>query len=131
MSANRWHAAILIAYTSPFLNLRHSWKKCVWIASSLSSLATLDKDLIAFFWTTESSEHAIISKGLKRCAQFYYFSSFDFDELPEGLRCSIKLPSYSARFIISSGLLSILSMSSVSIGTSSSTHLSGPSSCAI
>jgi hypothetical protein len=76
---------------------------------------TIFSDAIALSLTTESSLGRINSKGFNKCealcASPRYFTNY---------------PSCSAKFIISSGLLSILSINSVSIGISSSMHRSGP-----
>ena len=86
----------------------------------LSSFPTFYNDSIALSLTTESSFPTIISSGSNNTTIFSLI-----------YKISHSLPNYSARFIISSGLQSILSISSVSIGTSSSDVLSGPSSAPI
>ena len=95
------------------------------IDSSCRTSETFLREAIALFYTTESSDPAIISNGFSRWAEFEAFISSVFP------RYLVRSPSYSASDIINSGLQSILSINSVSIGINSSTHLSGPSRVAI
>lgn len=111
-------AAILILKISPSSSLLQTSMYLVLMFKVSRHSVTFLSASIALSLTTESSLATIISSGASKI----------------WLLCDViwvKLPSYSARFNNNSGLQSILSISSVSIGTSSSTQRSGPSNCAI
>ena len=120
MSAYKKQAAIRIENRSPFLYLLSIGRYTSLMVSKLSILPTFRIEVMAFSLTIWSSLPTITSKGSQRL----FICSLS-------VSISVRFPNYSLKCIISSWLQSILSISSVSIGISSSAVLSGPSSYAI